>query len=135
MLSFKVKTVSGPVLEYTESKTNKTKRLFINKQLRSDIEKYIEGMDPEDYLFPSRKGGRITRIQAYNILSDAGKAVGLEKIGTHTMRKTFGYHHYLKFKDVAILQQIFNHSSQSVTLRYIGIAQDEIDATLSDFYL
>lgn len=43
------------------------------------------------------------------------------------MRKTFGYFHYKQYKDVAILQEIFNHSAPSVTLRYIGINQDEID--------
>ncbi|MCL2591954.1 MAG: site-specific integrase [Defluviitaleaceae bacterium] len=135
MLSFKVKNVLDSVLEYSESKTKKTKRFPINEQLRIEIEQYTEGMRAEDFLFPSKKGGRISRIQAYNILSAAGRAVGLEKIGTHTMRKTFGYHHYKRFKDVALLQEIFNHSSQSVTLRYIGIAQDDIDATLKDFYL
>lgn len=39
------------------------------------------------------------------------------------MRKTFGYFHYQQYKDVVILQEIFNHSSPSVTLRYIGINQ------------
>ena len=43
------------------------------------------------------------------------------------MRKTFGYHHYQKFKDIAMLQKIFNHSTPQVTLRYIGIDQDQID--------
>ena len=58
-----------------------------------------------------------------------------EKVGTHTMRKTFGYHHYKKFKDIAILQKIFNHSSPQVTLRYIGIEQDQIDESYTNFIL
>ena len=64
------------------------------------------------------------------------KNVGLNiNVGTHTMRKTFGYHHYQKFKDVAILQKIFNHSSPQVTLRYIGIEQDQIDESYTNFVL
>ena len=51
------------------------------------------------------------------------------------MRKTFGYHHYKKFKDIALLQEIFNHSSPSITLNYIGINQDEIDVTYRNFSL
>lgn len=47
-------------------------------------------------------------------------------IGTHTMRKTFGYHYYKRIKDIATLQQIFNHSVPSITKRYIGITQDEL---------
>ena len=58
-----------------------------------------------------------------------------DKFGTHTMRKTFGYHHYKKFKDVAMLQKIFNHSSPEITLRYIGIEQDEIDESYTNFVI
>jgi len=43
----------------------------------------------------------ITRIQAYRILSNAAKQVGVEEIGTPTLRKTFGYHFYKKTNDVA----------------------------------
>ena len=43
------------------------------------------------------------------------------------MRKTFGYHGYKQFNDPVVLQMIFNHTSQEVTKRYIGITQDEID--------
>ncbi|MDX9806823.1 MAG: site-specific integrase, partial [bacterium] len=53
----------------------------------------------------------------------------------HTLRKTFGYHFYQKTKDVALLQQLFNHSAPSVTLRYIGINQDIMDMAIEDFSL
>ena len=51
------------------------------------------------------------------------------------MRKTFGYHHYQKFKDVAMLQKIFNHSSPQITLRYIGIEQEQIEESYANFIL
>lgn len=57
------------------------------------------------------------------------------RIGTHTLRKTFGYHFYKEKKDIALLQSILNHSSPSVTLRYIGINQDIIDKNLNTFKL
>jgi len=56
-------------------------------------------------------------------------------IGTHTLRKTFGYHFYQKYKDIALLQELFNHSAPSVTLRYIGINQDMIDVAMKEFKL
>lgn len=61
--------------------------------------------------------------------------IDLEAVGTHTMRKTFGYHYYKRTKDVATLMEIFNHSAPSITKRYIGITQDEIDKSLEDFML
>jgi integrase len=93
-------------------------------------------MDDEDYLFRSfRSQLPIKRVQAYKILKRAAKKVGISEIGTHTLRKTFGYHFYQRTKDVALLQEIFNHSSPSVTLRYIGINQDIIDKAIDDFSL
>lgn len=101
------------------------------------MEKYTKNMKTGEYLFKSRKGENrsITTVQAYRIINEAAKRIGLEEIGTHTMRKTFGYWHYQQYKDVSILQEIFNHSSPSVTLRYIGINQDNIDKSYMNFSL
>jgi integrase len=120
-----------------EKKTGKEKRFLINNQLRRDFEIYIKNMSREEYLFQSRKGKNkpISRVQAYRILNNAADTVGISEVGTHTLRKTFGYWHYQIYKDVAILQDIFNHSAPSVTLRYIGINQDIKDKTIEDFYL
>lgn len=51
-------------------------------------------------------------------------------IGTHTMRKTFGYWYYKQSKDIATLQSILNHSHPEITLRYIGITDEEIENSL-----
>ena len=116
-----------------EKKTQKTKRFLLPKTLREEIEDYTRDMEPDDYLFASRKGGGpISTTQAYRALVKAGNMMDREDIGTHTMRKTFGYMYYRRTKDIAFLQEIFNHSSSRVTKRYIGIVQDEIDATLED---
>ena len=48
-----------------------------------------------------------------------------EKIGTHTLRKTFGYHAYRKGIAISILKSIYNHTTPSETLRYIGIDKNE----------
>ena len=119
-----------------EKKTAKNKRFLINLNLKIDLDKYIMGMMEDEFLFKSQKGYNqpITRVQAYRILNEAAKKVGLTEVGTHTMRKTFGYFHYNQFKDIAILQDIFNHSSPSITLRYIGINDDMKDKTIENFY-
>ncbi len=120
-----------------EEKTGKTKRHFINDHLKRDIDAYIRNMDDNDYLFPSRNGTNkpISRVQAYRILNKAAANVGIQEIGTHTLRKTYGYHQYQRNKDIVMLQNLFNHSSPSVTLRYIGIQQDDMDDMNRDFYL
>jgi len=120
-----------------EKKTHKPKRFKINNGLYDELNNFINGMDDEEYIFKSKKGDNkpISRVQAYRILSDAAKRIGLSEIGTHTLRKTFGYHFYQKTKDIALLQELFNHSAPSVTLRYIGINQDIMDNAMDDFSL
>ena len=138
ILSLKVKDVKDQThIKIHEKKTGKLKRFKINLHLKSEIDNYITGMSDNDWLFPSRKRGDkpITRVQAYRILNEVAKKLGIQEIGTHTLRKTFGYWFYKQFKDVAMLQEIFNHSSPSITLRYIGINADIIDNSIDNFIL
>lgn len=112
-----------------EKKTGKEKRFKINKNLKKIFEDYIVGRRDYEYLY-QRNGELnkpISRQYAYKVLSEAGMKFGLESIGTHTMRKTFGYHFYKQYKDVATLMVIFNHSNEHTTLRYIGVEQNDID--------
>lgn len=138
ILKLKVSDVKDRThISLKEQKTDKFKRFLINNQLKADLDRYIMNMNDDDYLFQSRKGDNkpLTRVQAYRILNKSAEHCGLSEIGTHTMRKTFGYWHYQQYKDVAILQDIFNHSAPSVTLRYIGITDDMKDKTIAGFYL
>ena len=132
ILKIKVRDVKGKNYIYIrEQKTGKEKRFFINKDLKAILSEYIKENDKKDYqfLFESREGSNkaITRQQAYNILSAAAAAFGLDNIGTHTLRKTWGYHVYKQTKDIVAIQDILNHSNPSVTMRYIGINQDNKD--------
>ena len=137
ILSLNVSDVKNKnYIQITEKKTGKFKRFPINSKLKPMFEDFIKGMNDDSPLFLTIYGNRLDRVQAYRIIQNACKQIGLEEnIGTHTLRKTFGYHHYQKFKDVVMLQKIFNHSSPQVTLRYIGIEQDKIDKSYMDFVL
>lgn len=119
-----------------EKKTQKRKSFYINDKLKRVLKAYTKNRNPEEPLFLGKQGKRIDRSQVYRIIKRACKACGLKiQASTHTMRKTFGYHHYQKYKDAIILQKIFNHSSQRITLMYIGVEQDEIDLSYKNFEL
>src|SRR5690625_683572 len=136
LVRLKVRDVKDrAIFHIREGKTNKRREINIS-MIRDEIDRFIEGKHSEDYLFRSQKGdSHITTTQVYRILNDAADLLGRDDIGTHTMRKTFGYHHYQQLKDVAILQEIFNHSAPGITKRYIGIRQDEINESLANFRL
>lgn len=138
ILKLKVKDVKNRNhLTITEQKTNKIKKFLIMNELKQEIKSYIKDKQSDTYLFKSSQSNNpISRIQAYRIIHSACKKAKVKgNIGTHTLRKTFGYHFYKKTKDIVILQNIFNHSSPKITLRYIGINQDIIDRSLKNFYL
>ena len=123
-------------IDIIEKKTKKAKKIPVNEKLKPVIEEFIKGRGDDEPLFLSYLNNRMERTQCYRIINHACKLAGVDyKIGTHTLRKTFGYHHYKKFKDVAILQKIFNHSAPDITLRYIGIDQDTIDKSYKSFVL
>ena len=117
-----------------EKKTGKEKRFPINAELKPIIKDYVYGKDDYEYLFKSPRSGNrpITRQQAYNILSEAGRQFDIDKIGTHTLRKTFGYHLYQQTHDAVTIKEILNHSDISITLRYIGINQDNKDKAIKN---
>lgn len=102
---------------------------YINSQVRAALQNYLSTFDfkEADYLFKSKKNHLpITRQQAYRIINQAAKEVGIcGKIGMHTLRKTFGYHAYRKGIAISILMSIYNHQTHAETLRYIGIDHDE----------
>jgi integrase len=118
-----------------ESKTDKPRKVNL-LNIYDEIQAYIAEIDSE-WLYPSRQGAsHITTTQAYRQLVKAAKMVDIDEgVGTHTMRKTFGYWFYKKTMDVAKLQQILNHSTPKITMDYIGITQEEIDDSLDDFVL
>ena len=139
LLKLRVIDVKGKThVEIKEQKTGKIKRFPLLGSLQSLIEEYVRNKDCSEYLFKSRNGENkpITRVMAYMIINDAAQKANItDNIGTHTLRKTFGYHHYQQFHDIAILQYLLNHSSPSITLRYIGITQDNVEETLQNFEL
>lgn len=100
-----------------EKKTGKIKLFQLNESAKAIIKEYLKQTNPEseDSLFPSRKGRKaISRVQAWQILNDAGKEAGIERIGTHTLRKTFGYHVYQQTNNLGLVQKLLNQDRKSV---------------------
>ena len=140
ILNIKVKDVKSNYIQVVEQKTQKNRIFKLNSKTKKLCMDFIEAnnLKDDDYIIYSNKKGSkgnikpISRQQAHHVLKLASNKLGLEDVGTHTLRKTFGYWHYKQYGDVAILQEIFNHSAPSITLRYIGITQDMKDKTIEE---
>jgi integrase len=129
ILRLRVRDVQGWDIFIREKKTGKTKEIKMPSELKKAVRDFIKDKPGHEYLIKSRIGKNkpITRGMAYVILNQVAEEFDLERIGTHSLRKTYGYQHYNKFKDVVSLQKILNHTDPKETLRYIGIEQDNLN--------
>jgi integrase len=134
LLKLRVRDVGGWHIIYKRQKTlhkdRPAQKIKIPSHVKKELNKFIKNKPKHEYLFKSRIGKNkpITRAMAYLIIREAAEECGLEyPVGTHSMRKTWGYFYYEKHNDVAALQREMNHADGSYTLRYIGYVQEESD--------
>lgn len=130
-----------------EEKTGKIRNISFSDVVAEGLRDYILTMknrSPYTPLFPSQKKGVhadtdkrrkdntgcLDRRSYWRILNDVAKLCNIEHVGTHTMRKTFGYNVYTMFEGdlvagqysaLDVTQHMLNHASSKDTLRYIGI--------------
>lgn len=121
------------IVNLKEGKTKKLRSIKLNKAAQKALQELLDSLDTcslDDYIFKSREGENraITRQQALNVLKDAAETIGVEEnVGTHILRKTWGYHAWKSGFNPALIMETLNHSNLSVTKRYLGIRQDEIN--------
>ncbi len=136
LLKFKVKDLKGRrQICILEQKTGKQKIFSVPDEFYPVLNDYLETRKDDEYVFKSRQGGDvpIKRCRAYQIIRQAGQKFNIENIGTHTMRKTFGYFYYKNYGDIVGLMKILNHSSEAITKRYIGIESEELRRKQKNF--
>lgn len=114
----------------TEEKTSKTKELTLNNSVKDALSEYLKSLQglESDYVFSSRKGNEHLQVRSlHRIIKQATRDLNIKgNYGTHSLRKTFGYHRYKAGIPLETLQKMFNHSSQAITLKYIGITKEVI---------
>lgn len=120
-----------------ERKTGKSNHILLNQEIRKALKSYHSYLISSSshrvgniYLFPSprNKDRHLSRYQAYRIIQAITQAVPIEgHISCHSLRKTFGYHAWKQGADPVVIMLIYNHSSFSITKRYLCIEQDDKD--------
>ena len=143
ILSLRIKDVRGQThMEIEEQKTGRLKKIKIHRKLKEAISQYTKGRPGYEPVFISREGKNrsLTTTRVYQIIREAAKQAGIRgPVGTHSMRKTFGYWFYDRYRRsnakgpvfaLAFLKEWFGHSSEEVTARYIGLTQDIFDRAI-----
>ena len=126
-----------------EKKTKKVRKMKINPAFAEHANRCREAMgvqDMDSLIFTGQQYGHsrtITRQRAAQILKEIQKRYGLDTIenfSSHTLRKTFGrrvWNHSIEQGRsgefaLLLLKDVFHHSDIKITIRYLGIRQDEI---------
>lgn len=142
VLNLKIAEAKQLKFKIKEQKTQKHRDVNLIP-IKDELEAYIATLPQEQiYLFQSSKRGTdgaerpMTKQSVHRIFSKAADFIGRNDIGTHTMRKTFGYHFYKNNPNkLAQLQMILNHGNVQNTLKYIGIEAEELDALIENMNL
>ncbi len=118
-----------------EKKTKKRSTIKMNNKIIDILTEFKLCLEekrellPELFLFShANKNIPISRVQAFRIIKEAGHYFEIPgDISCHSLRKTFGYHAWKNGINPVVLVEIYNHSSYTITKRYLGIDQDERD--------
>ena len=126
----------GDRISIQEKKTGKPNVLIANKEIMAALEEYLAIAQPEDrhYLFKSRKTANspLTTLSVTKKVKAWAAAINLKgNYGCHSLRKTWTYHQRREYGvSWEVLAKRLNHSSPSVTRRYLGIQDEEVEQVL-----
>jgi integrase len=123
-----------------EEKRGKRHEVVINDSIREALRQYLTAYpdaahDSDHFLFFNSKTNGYTyplkRGQAWKFITAICHEVGLRgNFGTHSLRKTWGYHARMQGVDLALIMYKLNHASLAYTKRYLGITDDELQAVV-----
>lgn len=112
-----------------DQKTGKANTLYL-KPVHNDLLAYYDWLQQQnlisEWLFPSLQHPErhITEKQFYKVMAKVGDLLGINYLGTHTMRKTGAYRVYTQSNyNIGLVMNLLNHSSEAMTLTYLGLDQ------------
>lgn len=137
LLSLSWEQVLGESFTLTEKKTGKDREIKVNAGVQGHIKECYIALgikDPHEKCFLNRYGD-VVSIQRINVVLKEIKVKymlkDIQHFSTHSFRKTFGrkvVEMAGENSEMALIKlgEIFNHTSTSITRRYLGLRQQEL---------
>ena len=131
-----VRTCSiGDRVSIKEKKTGKENVFIMNKEIKTALDEYLRCAKRQDdhYLFKSRKGMNypLTTYAVTMMVQRWCDEINLKiNAGAHTLRKTWCYQQRQMGSSWELLAKRLNHSTPSITRRYLGVQEEEVEEIL-----
>ena len=107
-------------------KGKKDRFVKLPSSVKEELGYYVK-LNNEDYLFPSNKGGKLTKKTIAKIVQNAAKKAKIKKrVYPHLLRHSFATHLLEQGIDLRIIQKLLGHSSIKTTKIYTQISQASI---------
>jgi len=133
-----------PSLQIKEQKTGKQRKIVVNQSALGVMQRRLTDHPDHQWLFQSDAANRnrrqppkpINRRSVSRVFERVGQKVAPKvALGTHSMRKTRGYAMHKAGRSIESIAKVLNHSSPAVTMRYIGLVQQDIDESYTELEL
>ena len=137
LLNVRFSDIADGLLIVCEQKTGKRRLIKLNDEALQVVKRRQRIND--EYLFQAKRRNvkepkPVSRQYVAEAFRQVGDHLGM-RLGTHSMRKTRGYHLLQSGIGIELISRMLNHSSPTVTMRYIGITQENIDQTYVELVL
>ena len=108
------------------SKGKKDRFVKIPSSIKQELESYCE-INSSEILFPSNRGGKLTKDTIQKIVRNSAKKAGiLKRVYPHLLRHSFATHLLENGTDLRIIQKLLGHSDIKTTQIYTQISQASI---------
>ena len=134
----------NPALNIIEQKTGKHRRIVVNQTALVVMQRRLNEHTDDVWLFQSDAVNRdrraspkpINRRSVSRVFEKVGRCIAPKvALGTHSMRKTRGFAMHKAGRSIESIAKVLNHSSPAVTMRYIGLVQQDIDESYTELEL
>ncbi|MDB4224301.1 tyrosine-type recombinase/integrase [Granulosicoccus sp.] len=133
-----------PALNVVEQKTGKLRKIVVNQTALDAMQRRLADYPDHVWLFQTDAVNRnrrqppkpINRRSVSRVFERVGLRIAPKVVlGTHSMRKTRGYAMHKAGRSIESIAKVLNHSSPAVTMRYIGLVQQDIDESYTELEL
>ena len=134
LLNFTIPIRLPRTLERIIGKGDRERLIPLGEESQRWLRDFIDGPRMEillerqtDYLFPTRRGDRMTRQAFWHIIKRYAQKAGIrKKMSPHSLRHAFATHLLNRGADLRVVQMLLGHSDLSTTQIYTHVARERL---------